>query len=459
MKFAGFGCVSRGVKLNFGTAAKAVTSKGAIMTTFAYSAVDSQGKETKGTIQTANQAEALQRLKEMGFFPTKVAAMVPPLSPGARLQRHAARLGLKSNPDTAPAPRSFRGRIKTKRLALFTRQLATLLEAGMPLLRSLRLLQEQETHPPLQRVITELGLAIEGGNTFSEALSQYPKVFNHLYVSMIKAGELGGMLETTLQRLADFMEKAEKIKRKVKAAMFYPAAVVVVATAVMTLMTLFIIPKFKEVFLSLGEGLPLPAFTRFVFGISDAIKNHFLIGFAAAAILTIFFLLSLRTHSGRRAFDYFKLKAPVFGPVFRKLAISRFTRTFGTLVSSGVPILQALTIVKEATGNVIMGGLVGRVHENVKQGESIVGPLRGSGIFPAMVAGMVDVGEQTGALPEMLNKIADNYDDEVDNSVAAMLSLLEPIMIVFLAVVVGSIVIAMFLPILQIINIDSAPSL
>ncbi|MDB6108653.1 MAG: Type secretion system protein [Pedosphaera sp.] len=422
------------------------------MTTFAYSAVDSLGKETKGTLQAADQAEVLHRLKEMGFFPMKVAPMVPQLSPAERVQRHAARLGLQSKSGTRPAPRSFRGRIKAKRLVLFTRQLATLLEAGMPLLRSLRLLEEQETHPPLKRLIAALGLSIESGSTFSEALSQYPRSFNHLYVSMIKAGELGGMLETSLQRLADFMEKAQKIKGKVKAAMFYPAAVVTVAGAVMALLTLFVIPKFKEVFLSLGNGRPLPAFTQFVLGISDAIKSHFLLGLLAAVASYLLLIIGLRTAAGRRAFDYFKLKAPVFGPLFRKLAISRFTRTLGTLVSSGVPILQALTIVKEATGNVIMGRLVGRVHENVKQGESIVGPLRHSGIFPVMVAGMVDVGEQTGALPEMLNKIADNYDEEVDNSVAAMLSLLEPIMIVFLAVVVGSIVIAMFLPILDLTN-------
>jgi type IV pilus assembly protein PilC len=254
------------------------------------------------------------------------------------------------------------------------------------------------------------------------------------------------------------MEKAAKIKRKVKAAMFYPAAVLTVATGVVALLMVFIVPKFKEVFSSLNEGAPLPAFTRFVLGISDFIAAHFLLGLITAVTAYSLLMLGLRTQSGRRMFDHFKLKAPVFGPLCRKLAISRFTRTLGTLLTSGVPILQALTIIKEATGNVIMGRLVSQVHDNVKQGESISAPLRSSNIFPVMIAGMVDVGEQTGALPEMLHKIADNYDDEIDNSVTAMTSLLEPILIVFLAVVVGSIVIAMFLPIIPSNGIPGSPN-
>ncbi len=418
------------------------------MSMYAFSAVDSQGKETKGTLRVATQAEALQRIKEMGFFPTKISPAAEPLSVAQRADRHLARLGVKSKAITHPPAAGFKGRIKPKRLTVFTRQLATLLEAGMPLLRSLRLLHEQETHLPLKKVIAGLSLAIEGGGTFSEALGQYPKVFDRLYLNMIKAGELGGMLETCLQRLADFMERTQKIKGKIRAAMFYPAAVLTVAAGVMTLMTVFIIPRFKEVFAGLYGGRSLPAFTQFVLNISDAIRSHFLLG--AGLAVTGYFLLAAigRTQWGRRAFDLSKLMAPVFGPLFRKLAISRFTRTLGTLITSGVPILQALNIVREATGNVIMGRLVGEVHDNVKQGESIVGPLRNSGIFPVMVAGMVDVGEQTGALPEMLNRVADNYDEEVDNTVAAMTSLLEPVLIVFLGVVVGTIVVALFLAII-----------
>jgi type IV pilus assembly protein PilC len=321
----------------------------------------------------------------------------------------------------------------------------------MPLLRSLRLLHDQEPNRAFKEVLADIAASIEGGNSFSEALAPYPKLFDRLYLNMVKAGELGGVLETTLKRLADFMEKAARIKGKVKAAMFYPAAVITVASGVMALMLLFIVPRFKEVFVGLNEGRALPAFTRFILGISDAVIHNFLPVAATGIALYIAFLLAIRTTLGRRLFDLFKLRMPVLGPLFRKLAIARFTRTLGTLITSGVPILQSLTIIREATGNVVIGQLIGRVRDNVEQGDSIVGPLRESNLFPAMVVGMVDVGEQTGALPEMLNKIADNYDEEVDNAVNAMTSLLEPIMVIFLGVVVGCIVIAMFLPI---INLD-----
>lgn len=424
-----------------------------VMTTYLYSAMDSKGRETKGTVQVADQAEALRRIKEMGFFPVKITEIPrEPLSPAARVWRHTARLSLTSR--RRHAPRTFRphsaARVKSKQLALFTRQLATLLEAGMPLLRSLLLLHEQETSRRFKPVIANLAAAIEGGGTFSESLAQYPKIFDRLYLNMIKAGELGGMLELSLKRLADFLEKSARIKGKVKAAMFYPAAVFTVAGGVMALMLLLVVPRFKEVFAGLNEGRPLPEFTRFVLGVSDSLMRHFFVAAIIVASLYVFCLFGIRTRAGRRFFDWFKLRMPVLGPVFTKIAIARFTRTLGTLVSSGVPILQSLTIVKEATGNVIVGNLIGRVHDNVEQGENIAGPLRSSRVFPPMVVGMIDVGEQTGALPEMLNKIADAYDEEVDNSVSAMASLLEPAMIVFLGIVVGSIVIAMFLPIITI---------
>jgi type IV pilus assembly protein PilC len=313
-------------------------------------------------------------------------------------------------------------------------------------------LEKQERNPTLKRIIGELALSIEGGSTFSEGLAQHPKVFNRLFVNMVKAGELGGVLEVVLARLSEFMEKAQKIKGKVKAAMFYPVAVLIVATVILGILTVVVIPKFKEVFAGLGEGRPLPGFTLLVLGISDAIRQHFIVTAICVAVVIIAFMLFIKTKFGRRVFDKFKLKMPVVGPVVTKIAISRFTRTLGTLVSSGVPILQALTIVKETSGNVVVAGAVGAVHDSVKEGETITAPLEASGVFPPMVISMVDVGEQTGALPEMLLKIADNFDDEVDNAVAAMTSLLEPIMIVFLAVVVGSIVIAMFLPLIDLMN-------
>jgi type IV pilus assembly protein PilC len=331
--------------------------------------------------------------------------------------------------------------------------LATLVDAGLPLLRGLRVLERQEKQATLKRIIGELAVAIEGGSTFSEGLAQHPKVFNRLYVNMVKAGELGGVLEVVLNRLAEFMEKAQKIKGKVVAAMFYPCAVILVAVAILVVLMVFVIPKFETIFAEMLEGQGLPAFTNFVLAISRVVAQHFLITLGSLVVAFIAFRLFVgKTRFGRKLFDRFKLHFPVLGPVVSKVAISRFARTLGTLVSSGVPILQALTIVKETSGNVIISEAVNAVHESVKEGETITAPLEACNVFPPMVISMVDVGEQTGALPEMLLKVADTYDDEVDNAVAAMTSLLEPIMIVFLAVVVGSIVIAMFLPLITMID-------
>lgn len=256
----------------------------------------------------------------------------------------------------------------------------------------------------------------------------------------------------TLQRLAEFMEKAQKIKNKVRASLFYPCAVLVVATVIVGILMTYVVPRFAAVFADLMEGRQLPAFTRFVFGISTGVAQHAFFVLGVMAATTALLAVAVRTTRGRRLFDYLKLWLPVLGPLFRKLAVSRFARTLGTLISNGVPILQALHIVKDTVGNVIVADIVGVVHENVKQGDPIAPGLKASAVFPAMVGGMVEVGEQTGALPEMLMKVADNYDDQVDNAAAALTSLLEPVMIVLMAVVVGSIVIAMFLPLFAIIG-------
>jgi len=424
------------------------------MPKFSYVAMDSRGKETKGTLDVGSQNEAVGRLKEMGFFPTKVVEVEKATEKAKGKAKPGAKGGKKKGSlDFQIKIPGLSGRVKPKVLTTFTRQLATLVDAGLPLLRGLRVLEKQEKHPTLKQIIGELGTGIEGGSTFSEALAQHPKVFNRLYVNMVKAGELGGVLEVVLARLSEFMEKAQKIKGKVVAAMFYPCAVIIVAVAILAVLMVWVVPKFKEIFHDmLGPGKELPGFTRFVLGISDTIANHFILTAIGLVVLFIAFLSFVRTRFGRRIFDKFKLNMPVLGPVISKVAISRFTRTLGTLVSSGVPILQALTIVKETSGNVIVGSAVAMVHESVKEGETITAPLEASGVFPPMVISMVDVGEQTGALPEMLMKIADNFDEEVDNAVAAMTSLLEPIMIVFLAVIVGSIVIALFLPLITLME-------
>jgi len=285
-------------------------------------------------------------------------------------------------------------------------------------------------------------------------LAKHPKIFDKLFINMVKAGEIGGVLEIALNRLAEFMEKSQKIKGKVKAAMFYPIAVMIVAVIIVGILMTYVIPKFKVIFADmLGPGETLPEFTLLVLAISDAIKNNVVAVFVGAiAFFIIFKLIINKTKIGRYIWDKFKMKCPPLGGVVSKVAIARFSRTLGTLVSSGVPILQALNITKETAGNVIVSGAIDGVYDAVKEGETITKPLEKSGVFPPMVVSMIDIGEETGALPEMLVRVADVYEEEVDNAVTAMTSLMEPIMIVFLAIIVGSIVIAMFLPLIKMMD-------
>lgn len=410
------------------------------MTSYAYVAIDASGSETRGTIKVENQLEAVRRIKQMGLFPTKVLS-------NNRTRRDQRALSLNKSRRGA-----FPRRVPNASLTAFTRQTATLLQAGMPLLRGLRILRDQEEHPGLRHIIDDLSEHIESGGTLAEALAAHPRIFNALYINMVRAGEMGGSLDLALARLAEFMEKARRVRNKVKAAMFYPVAVLIVAAGILVLLMGFIVPRFEAVFEGLMHGQPLPTFTRFVLGISSVIKTHTLeLGIGAALLLGCWTVVS-RTRNGRTCIDRLKLSAPGIGAVWRKLAISRFARTLGTLSTNGVPILQSLTIARETAGNVLVERVIARIHERVKQGDPIAPTLRESGIFPPLVAGMVDVGEQTGALPDMLLKVADTYDEDVDNATSAMTSLIEPIMIVFLAVVVGSIVIAMFLPLISIIT-------
>ncbi len=443
------------------------------MAKFDYIALDSKGQEQKGSMDAPSQKEALTRLGQMGLHQTSVEAAAAPAKAKGKSKGKAKASGSKKGGKGSieiPLPKWLTAppknpKVKAKVLTTFTRQLATLVDAGLPLLRGLRVLGKQEKHKGLKAIIEGLAVSIEGGSTFSEGLAQYTKAFNKLYINMVKAGELGGVLEVVLNRLSEFMEKAEKIKGKVIAAMFYPAAVMVVAGAILLLLMIVVVPKFKQIFADMLEGKPLPGFTQFVMGISDYIKDKTIIFpewaggwfFPGPAVwYPIAFVICLkiiaRTKYGSYWLDFAKLKAPVIGPLVSKVAISRFTRTLGTLVSSGVPILQSLTIVRETAGNQVVSRAVSAVHESVKEGETITVPLEQSRVFPPMVISMIDVGEQTGALPEMLMRIADNYDEEVDNAVAALTSLLEPIMIVFLAIIVGSIVIALFLPLIALID-------
>jgi len=335
---------------------------------------------------------------------------------------------------------------------IFTRQLATLIDSGLPLLRGLNVLTKQELDAVLKNTINKLADSVQSGSTFSESLAQYPLIFNDLYVNMVKAGEVGGVLELVLTRLAEFQEKAAKIKNKVAAAMVYPIIVMTMAIAIMGFLLVFIVPKFEAIFHDMLGDRPLPAITTFVITVSRFVQTHWMVIIAVIIALIVAYKFMNRTPLGKPRIDAVKLRMPLFGDIIRKTAISRFSRTLGTLVTSGVPILQALNITHETAGNMVIARAIGQVHESVKEGESIVQTLEASAVFPPMVVSMIDVGEETGQLPEMLLKIADVYDDEVDTSVAAMTAALEPIMIVFLAVVVGTIVVALFLPLISIIQ-------
>lgn len=423
------------------------------MPKFNYIAMDAKGKEVTGTVEVENLTLAIGRVREMGYFPTNVTEAGKgkkgsPAAAAAAGSAKTARKGLGGINIKLPGG----GSISSKLLTSFTRQLATLIDAGLPLLRGLDVLRKQEKNPVLKRTLAELAEAVEGGSTFSEALAQHPKIFTRLYVNMVRAGEAGGVLDVTLMRLADFQEKAQKIKSKVISAMVYPTVVIFVAITILIFLMVVIVPKFQEIFRDLLQGKELPLLTQMVMAASNVIKSQALLVIGALAGLVIAIKLLGKTGKGRYVLDKIKLNAPVFGQLIRKVGIARFARTLGTLIASGVPILQALNIVRDTAGNAVVADAVGRVHESVKEGERIVQPLEACGVFPPMVISMVDVGEETGALPDMLMKIADVYDDEVDNAVTALTSLLEPIMIVFLAVIVGTIVIAMFLPLISIIT-------
>jgi len=415
------------------------------MSSYSYVAVDPRGIETRGMLEVSDQNEAVRRVKEMGLFPTRILQ-----------ERRTVRSPSAGPPKTQAgilAKLTHRGigtGVNRGALMVFTRQLATLIEAGMPLLRSLRTLEQQCENRCLKRVVGELSLSIECGSSLAEAVQQHPRVFNKLYVSMVQAGEVSGALETTLKRLSEFIEKSHKLRGKIKAALFYPAAVITVASGILVVLMTYVVPRFQAIFTDLMNGAPLPPFTRFVFGVSDLMRQHLWTGLGVLAAQIVLCVLAARTKPGRWFFDRVMISLPLIGGLFRKVAISRLSRTMGTLVGSGVPILQALMIVKETAGNVLYGNAVLAMHGNVKEGDPLAPTFKRSGLFPAMVGGMVDVGEQTGALPEMLDKIAEVYDEEVDNATSALTSLLEPVMIVFLAVIVGSIVIAMFLPLITI---------
>ena len=422
------------------------------MANFQYSALDAKGEQTTGAVSAASEAEAIQQLRGKGLYPTQITEEGKTKGKGK-----AAPAKSKTAAKAKTASKGhLGGRIKPKSLMIFTRQLATLIDSGLPLLRSLTVLEKQEPNPVLKATVSALAENVQGGSTFSESLAQHPKIFNKLYVNMVKAGELGGVLEIVLNRLAEYQEKAQKLKNKIVSAMVYPVIVMFIAVAILVFLMIFIVPKFKEMFTNTDSELPL--ISKIVFGMSEFFLARPLIVPNVVFVFIMFgigvFLFNLwgRTSGGRVIIDNMKLKMPVLGDIQRKSAVSRFSRTLGTLVTSGVPILQALNITRDTAGNVVISNAIEKVHEAVKEGETIVTPLQASGVFPNMVISMVDVGEETGQLPEMLLKVADVYDDEVDNAVTALTSILEPIMIVILALIVGAVVFALFLPLIKMIS-------
>jgi len=345
----------------------------------------------------------------------------------------------------------FGGGVDEKEIVVFTRQFATMIDAGLPLVQCLEILASQQENKVFKKALTEIRTSVEGGLTFAAALKQHPKIFSSLYANMVEAGEAGGILDTILNRLASYMEKAMALKRKVKSAMIYPSTIITVAVVVVIFLLVFVIPTFKAMFEGFGATLPLP--TLIVLELSRIVRGYFLVGIGAFVAAVIGLRWWYGTPSGRLAIDSFLLKTPVFGMLIRKVAVAKFTRTLGTLISSGVAILDGLDITARTAGNKVVEQAVLRTRASIAEGKTIAEPLKASGVFPPMVVQMIAVGEQTGALDAMLGKIADFYDEEVDTAVTNLTALLEPMLMVFLGIVIGGVVIAMYLPIFKLVTV------
>jgi len=406
---------------------------------------------------------AIAAVRAQGLLPTalgEVKGAAPASKPAAKKSSKAASAGKPAkkgglNKDikiNIRLPKFLQGKIKTKVLTQFTRQLATLVNAGLPLMRGIEVLKRQMRDAQMLEALNGISETISAGGTFSEALAAYPKIFDRLYVNMVKAGEAGGVLEVVLGRLAEFAEKSERIKNKVKGAMIYPIVVLIAAVGITAFLLVAVIPKFQQVFNDMLGGAALPAITQYVINASDFVQHNGLQIFAAVVAIVVIKKIIGKTEKGAYFFDALSLKMPVTGTLAQRSAVSKFTRTLGTLLSSGVPILQSLTIVRDTTGNRVLSEAIQNVHDSVKEGESMTQPLSQCKVFPPMVTSMVEVGEETGALADMLTRIANTYDDEVDNAVAGMTAAIEPALIIVLALVVGTIVVAMFLPMVKIIG-------
>lgn len=422
------------------------------MPLYQYTAMDATGKETKGFKDAPNEMAVAKFLKDQGMHPTGIkpatGAAAKKATGGGNEQKKSL-LSMEIN--IGPL------KIAGKDLTILTRQLAILLEAGLPLVRALRTLEKQAKNPAVRKILGKIAASVEGGAGFSEALAQFPTSFDNLYVNMVRAGEASGKLDLILNRLASFREKAAKITGKVKSAMTYPIIVLVIAIAMTAGLMVGVVPKFEKMFKGmLGENAQLPELTMLVVNISRTLQEHIVIVLVIVAVLIVGIHLAGKTAGGKLFLDTIKFKMPLIGSLVSKNSISKFARTLGTLTSSAVPALDALKIVRDTADNALIAKAVQQIHDAVKEGETMSSVLSTTNIFPVMVVSMIEVGEETAKTPEMLEKIADTYDDEVDNAVAALTSMIEPLLMMFLAVVVGGIVIAMFLPLIKIIETLSA---
>jgi type IV pilus assembly protein PilC len=397
------------------------------MAIFKYSAKDNSGRLISGVIEADNDAMVIERLRDMGFFITNLERTVERTDVFQYLQGMFG-IGLKD-------------------LAIFSRQFSTMVNSGLSLVRTMSILEQQTTNKRLREIIAAVRTDVEAGRPLSDAMGRHPRAFSSLYVNMVKAGETGGVLDEVLDRVAAYLEKEQALRSKIRSAMVYPTLLTVAALGGLFFMTIVILPQFESLFKELGAGGQLPLPTRVAMAVSAFIRGYWYIGFGVLVALVIMLRRYLQTPGGRARYDRFKLKMPVLGELNRKIVVARFTRTLGTLISSGVPIMQSLEVVSKAIDNTVIGNAIDAVRASIREGQTIAIPLQFSGVFPPMVVQMAKVGEETGQLEQMLEKVADFYDVEVEATVASLTSLLEPILIIFMGVVVGAMVISLYLPI------------
>ncbi len=417
------------------------------MPIFQYTATDQTGSPSQGNFEAASEDQAREQLAQYGLNVTKLEPVDSADGEPKKVSRE------KKKKKKGLLSLEIGGGPNNEDISIFTRQMSTLVQAGLPLLRSLEVMvKQQEKKPKFRAMLEAISETVSSGGNLSDGLAMYPKTFDNLFVNMVRAGEAGGVLELVLDRLAQFQEKSIRTIKKVKSAMIYPSVIMVVAVGIVTLLMMVVVPQFQSIFQQMLRGTPLPTPTQIIIDVSGVFSGHPILVLGGMAGTVIGSILFKKTKYGRKTFDWLGLNVPAVRDVVSKSNISRITRTFGTLLSSGVPILQALQITRDTLTNGYFVQAMGNIHDSVRDGEAMAVQMDREKVFPTMVSSMVEIGEETGELPDMLTRIADNYDEDVDNAVAGMTSLIEPIMIVFLALVVGFIVIALFLPIVGIIE-------